>query len=168
MDFVRKQVFSLIIKLIDEKKLLYMFANPNTRDQIANMMACMYVGEHRIAPEMALEMFRGLDQEALHAKAENVRFTYKNVYNKLTKLISGEFNNMAYENGKQTKAAMAESMMRGNNAMSQFYAEIDALMNELGIHDDTVNDGINMTNEERRLTEAKFYSLLNKMNNSNF
>lgn len=168
MDFVRKQVFSLIIKLIDEKKLLYMYANPNTRDQIARMLACMYVGEHRIAPEMALEIFRGLDQEALHTKAEKVRFDYKIVYNKLTKLISGELNNMACENGKQTKVAMAESMMRGNNVMNQFYAEIDALMNELGIHDDTVNDGINLTNEERRLTEAKFYSLLNKMNNSNF
>ena len=168
MDFVRKQVFSLIIKLIDEKKLLYMWANPNTRDQIAKMMACMYVGEHRIAPEMALEMFRGLDQNALHAKADDVRFTYKNVYNKLTKLISGELNNMACENGEQTKVAMAESMMRGNNVMNQFYAEIDALMNELGIHDNTVNDGINLTNEERKLTEAKFYTVLNKMNNSNF
>ncbi len=59
-------------------------------------------------------------------------------------------------------------MMRNNNPMVQFYSEIDALMNQMGIHDDTENDGINLTNEERRLTEAKFYSVLNKMNNSIF
>ena len=168
MEFIRKQVFALIVKYTSEEILKGMYANPAIRDEKAKMIACMYVGEHRIAPEMALDMFRRLDKEALNAKAEKIYYEYKTIYSKLSKTITAELNRVAPNGGNQTKAVMEESMVRGNNAMNQFYAEIDALMNELGIHDDTVNDGINLTNEERKLTEAKFYSLLNKINKSRF
>ena len=168
MEFIRKQVFALIVKYTSEEILKGMYANPAIRDEKAKMIACMYVGEHRIAPEMALDMFRRLDKEALNAKAEKIYYEYKAIYSKLSKTITAELNRVAPNGGNQPKVAMEESMMRGNNAMNQFYAEIDALMNELGIHDDTVNDGINLTNEERKLTEAKFYSLLNKINKSRF
>jgi len=168
MEFIRKQVFALIVKYTSEEILKGMYANPAIRDEKAKMIACMYVGEHRIAPEMALDMFRRLDKEALNAKAEKIYYEYKTIYSKLSKTITAELNRVAPNGGNQPKVAMEESMMRGNNVMSQFYAEIDALMNELGIHDDTVNDGINLTNEERKLTEAKFYSLLNKINKSRF
>ena len=168
MEFIRKQVFALIVKYTSEEILKGMYANPAIRDEKAKMIACMYVGEHRIAPEMALDMFRRLDKEALNAKAEKIYYEYKAIYSKLSKTITAELNRVAPNGGNQAKAVMEESMMRGNNNMNQFYVEIDALMNQMGIHDDTVNDGINMTNEERRLTEAKFYTVLNKMNNSNF
>ena len=168
MEFIRKQVFSLIVKYTSEEILKGMYANPAIRDEKAKMIACMYVGEHRIAPEMALDMFRKLDKEALNAKAEKIYYEYKAIYSKLSKTITAELNRVAPNGGNQTKSVMEESMMRSNNNMNQFYAEIDALMNQMGIHDDTVNDGINMTNEERRLTEAKFYAMLNKLNNSNF
>lgn len=168
MEFIRKQVFSLIVKYTSDEILKGMYANPAIRDEKAKMIACMYVGEHRIAPEMALDMFRRLDKEALNAKAEKIYYEYKAIYSKLSKTITAELNRVASNGGNQPKVAMEESMIRGNNPMNRFYAEIDALMNQMGIHDDTVNDGINMTNEERRLTEAKFYTMLNKMNNSNF
>lgn len=169
MEFVRKQVFSLIVKYTSEDILKGMYANPAIRDEKAKMIACMYVGEHRIAPEMALDMFRRLDKEALNAKAEKIYYEYKAIYSKLSKTISGELNRISSDNTQvQAQKIMEESMMRNNNPMAQFYSEIDALMNQMGIHDDTENDGINLTNEERRLAEAKFYSVLNKMNNSNF
>ena len=49
---------------------------------------------------------------------------------------------------------------------------LDAIKRAWGIEDHTLNnapdDDINLTNEERKLAEAKFYSVLNKMNNTKF
>ena len=167
MEFVRQQVFSMIVKYVSETILKSMYAKSETRDARAKMIACMYVGEHRIAPKMAIEIFRGLNKDEVNAKAEKIYFEYKTVYNKLSKTISTEINRLTSDN-TPNRNAMEESVMHGNNEMGQFYSEINALMNQMDIHDDTSNDGINMTNEERILTEAKFYTILNKLNNSNF
>lgn len=167
MDFVRQQIFNFIVDYVSNTILKSMYAKPEIREAKAKMVACMYVGEHRIAPKMALQMFRGLNQEEVNAKAEKVYFEYKSIYSKLSKTISNEINRLGDDKQNYQKV-MEESVMHGNDPMNQFYSEIDDLMNRMGIHDDTVNDGINMTNEERQLTEAKFYSLLYKLNNSNF
>ena len=167
MEFVRQQVFSMIVKYVSETILKAMYAKPEIREAKAKMIACMYVGEHRIAPKMAIDIFRGLNKDEVNAKAEKIYFEYKAVYNKLSKTISSEINRLTSDN-TLNRNAMEESVIHGNNEMGEFYSEINTLMNQMDIHDDTANDGINMTNEERRLTEAKFYTVLNKLNNSNF
>ena len=182
MEKVKEEIFDMATAFA-AKELLH-YANPKTRIPRAQMVACMYVGAHRIDPDKAIEIFRGLDKEAITAKADDVRFSYKTVYNKLATSIKTTIEtdqnkaaqakpkkameeNFNYDNVQQEQTAMGGDAMQ--KTRNQFYNAIDNFMGNLGIEKDGQDeDDMNMSPEEIMMNEAKFYSLLNKINKSRF
>lgn len=182
MEKVKEEIFDMSTAFA-AKELLH-YANPKTRIPRAQMVACMYVGAHRIDPDKAIEIFRGLDKEAISAKADDVRFSYKTVYNKLATSVKTTIEtdqskaaqakpkkameeNFNYDNVQQEQTVMDGDVMQ--KSRKQFYNAIDNFMGNLGIEKDGQDeDDMNMSPEEMMMNEAKFYSLLNKMNKSRF
>lgn len=166
MESIRRDIFAMIVSFVS-KQLEPMYAKPEVRKTKAEMVACMFVGAHRIAPEMALQIFRGLNKEELNAKAEKLNFEYKTIYNKLSANINKEIRVNSVDT--QQRQAMEESVNNMGNAMNQFYSEIDSLMANMGISKDgNGDDDLSMSQEEMQLNEAKFYRLFNKINQKRF
>lgn len=133
----------------------------------------MFVGAHRIAPDKAIEIFRGLDKselspEGLNAKAETIQFVYKTKYNALASAVKTAIDREINKQKQQTRKAMEENVNYDQNSMDkirkQFYGAIDSIMNELGIN----KDGEELSQEDITLNEAKFYHLFNKINQKRF
>lgn len=174
MDGIRKSVYDTIVDYLanNNKEMLSLYAKPETRTAIAQVIACLYMSIHRIAPEILIKtLYDGVNQNDLQQEAEKARFTTRNVYNSLANMIEAEVlrgnsdATQVQQNNQSNKKIMEEST---NNMIDP----LDAIKRAWGIEDNTLNnapdDGINLTNEERKLTEAKFYSVLNKMNNTKF
>ena len=174
MDGIRKSVYGTIVDYLtnDNKEMLSLYAKPETRKAIAQVIACLYMSIHRIAPEMLINnLYNGVNQNDLHQEAEKARFTTRNIYNSLANMIEAEVlrgnsdTTQVQQNNQGNKKIMEESTIN-------MIDPLDAIKRAWGIEDHTLNnapdDDINLTNEERKLAEAKFYSVLNKMNNTKF
>lgn len=165
MDEIKKDVFTLTTAYV-AKMLTDMYANPTIRLTKARMVACMFVGSHRIAPEQAIEIFRGLNKDEINAEAEKLDFQYKTIYRKLVQSINNIISVQTSVNQPKQRKVMEENVNM-NNLVGDFYTSIDNVLNILGLDKDG-NDKVDVTQEEFQLNEAKFYAILNKLNNPNF
>lgn len=183
MESIKDAVFDMATAYAANN--LRRIARIESRMAKASMVACMFVGSHRIAPDKAIRIFQGLNKEELNAQADNVRFEFKVEYNRLISNVKTELKRIeANKNtNQQTKKVMEESIICDNNnqaptptdasngmdkATKNFYSAIDSFMNQLGIDKDGQDDELNMSQEDIVLNEARFYHLFNKINKPRF
>jgi hypothetical protein len=166
MDAIKNDVFTLITALVATILAKeYSIAKPDTRLTMARMVACMFVGAHRIAPEKAITIFRGLNKDEINTKAEDLNFNYKTIYRKLTNSINSAIKMQYGFERKQPRKAMEENIGHTETPMENFYSEIDNIFNTMAIDkngEDTISP------EEQQLAEAKFYRMYNKIAHPNF
>lgn len=167
LEKIKSQVFDMATAYVAKKSKE--FAKPETRIAKSKMVACMFVGAHRIAPNKAIEIFRGLDKselnsEGINNQADKIQFAYKTKYNVLASAVKAAIDREFNKQKQQNKKAMEESINYGHNPMDKFYGAIDNIMNELGIN----KDGEELSQEDISLNEAKFYHLFNKINQKRF
>lgn len=161
MESLKRDLFTMLVSYVSNE-LKSMYAKPEVRKARAEMVACMFVGAHRIAPEMALQIFRGLNKEDAYAKADKINFEYKTIYNSLCAYINKKIG--INDGEKSQRQVMEESA----NGMAQFYSAIDSLMAKMGISRDGDEDDFGMSQEDMLVNEATFYRMYKKITHPNF
>ena len=181
MNIIRSSIYNTIVSYLknDDADMKKLYAKPETREAIAKVIACLYMGIHRIAPESLIDNFyseigqNGIND--LQQAIENAHYKTRNIYNTMAKIIEDEVLRVKQiapkdrQNNPRLKQIMEESI-------SNSIGSLEDIKRAWGIEDHTLNnapdntqdDDINLTNEERMLAEAKFYSVLNKMNSAKF
>lgn len=179
IEQIRSLIYKLIVKYLTEEnyEMKQLHAKEDVRLSLARVIACLYMSIHRIAPEQLLINLYNtqVNKDNIKSVAEQNMFTNRNIYNSLAKAIELAVNrNRAIQPSKQQnnqnkQIAMEESIGHANNpleAIRQAWGIVDNTLNNQT--DDMDSDGISLTPEQRNLTEARFYSWLNKLNNPNF
>ncbi len=151
----------------------------------AQAVACLYVCSHRIAPVYGMNKFQEFKKSAdflanvkevpinVKTKQRQYLYDYINVYKKICDQIeNGKKLVMPYVEKVQqqpqpqtsTNVVMEESVSKEAMMWIGLFKEFDNYLHEMGIDKDG-NDitGFNISPETQQISEAKFYSLFNRM-----
>lgn len=150
----------------------------------AQAVACLYVCSHRIAPVYGMSKFKEFKKSAdflanvkeipinVKTKQRQYFYDYINVYKKICdqiriskKLVIPYVDKVLQQPQTSTNVVMEESVSKETMMWVELFKEFDNYLHEMGIDKDG-NDitGFNISPEAQQISEAKFYSLFNRMN----